>query len=94
MDRLLPCATPPAPTDTQDDGQTDTQTVEPIPGPSQAFDKGTCETRNTQDMDSQLLDSDLLASQWSKRTRRWPAALEPYILTYLFLLFIIYDCFL
>jgi len=47
VDRLLPCATPPAHTDTQDDGQTDTQTMEPLPGPSQAFDEPTCEMRDT-----------------------------------------------
>jgi len=81
VDRLLPYSTPPPPTDIQDDGQTDSQTMEPLPGPSQAFDEPTCETRDTQDMDSQLLDSDLLASQRPKRTRRQPAALEPYILT-------------
>ena len=82
VDRLLPCATPPAPADIQDDGQTDTPYVEPLAGPSQAFDEPTCETRlDTQDMDSQLQDSDLLASQRPKRTRHRPAALEPYILT-------------
>jgi len=81
VDHLLPCSTPPAPTDIQDDGQTDTPYVEPLPGPSHVFDEPTGETRDTQDMDSQLLDSDLLASQRPKRTRRRPAALEPHILT-------------
>jgi len=57
------------------------QTMEPLPGPSQVFEEPTGETRDTQDMDSQLLDSDLLASQRPKRTRCRPAALEPYILT-------------
>jgi len=79
VDRLLPCSTPPAPTDIHNDGQTDSQTVEPLPGQSQAFEEPTAETRDTQDMDPQLPDSDLLASQRPKRTRRRPAALEPYI---------------
>jgi len=57
--------------------------VEPIPRPSNAFDEPTGETKDTQDMGSQLLDIDLIASQRPKRTtcRRRPAALEPYILT-------------
>ena len=81
VDRLLPCSAPPAPNDIQDDGQIDSQTMEPLPGPSRVFEEPTGETRDTQDMDSQVLDSDLLASQRPKRTRRRPAALEPYILT-------------
>ena len=81
VDRLLPCLIPPAPNDIQDDGQTDSQTMEPLPGLSQVFEEPTGETRDTQDMDSQLLDSDLLAFQWPKRTTHRPAALEPYILT-------------
>jgi len=47
VDRLLPCSAPPAPNDIQDDGQIDSQTMEPLPGPSQTFDEPTGETRDT-----------------------------------------------
>ena len=80
IDRLVPCSSTPSQPVVDDVETTEQVSDDPQPGTSQLFEPSIDGSGESQDVDSQWMTDSTSFSQRPQRTRRRPAALEPYIL--------------